>query len=74
MSDLTVRPEWLVARLFEACQNAGGQGNFARQHGIPQSILSEVLSGKRDVPETIANALGYVRTVVFRKITKQRTA
>lgn len=37
-----------------------GQGAFARRHGIPQSVVSEVGSERRPVPESIANALGLI--------------
>jgi hypothetical protein len=73
MSDPTVRTADVIALLREACRGEGGQSRFARQHSIPQSIVNEVLHGKRDVSETIANALGYVRVVIFREITKQET-
>ena len=48
-----------------ACVGAGSQQAWARQAGLSASYVSDVLSGRRDVSEAIANALGYVRRVAF---------
>ena len=37
----------------------------SRRLGIAQSVLCDILSGKREVQENIATMLGYQRTVVF---------
>lgn len=47
-------------RLADAVELAGSQSAWARKAGIPRSIVSEVLSQKRDIPESIINALGYI--------------
>lgn len=47
-------------RLADAVELAGSQSAWARKTGIPRSIVSEVLSQKRDIPESIINALGYI--------------
>ena len=47
-------------RLAEAVDLAGGQSAWARKTGVPRSTVSEVLSQKRDMPESIINALGYI--------------
>ena len=56
--------------LAEACATAGSMSAWARANGIPVSTVSETVSGKREPSEAIANALGLVRLVVFRKIAK----
>lgn len=58
----------VVAELRRACAGRGGQAAFARRAGVPESIVSMVLNGHRDVPEAIANALGFVETRAFRRI------
>ena len=47
--------------LAEAVELAGGQRKWARKTGIPQSVVSDVLSGKiSPPPESVINALGYI--------------
>lgn len=58
----------VLAALDRACAGRGGQSRFARAHMIPESVVSMALSGKRDLPQSIANALGFVETRAFRKI------
>ena len=55
----------LQAELSQACERAGSRSAWARKHGIPVSVVSEILCGKRDASEAIANALGYFRVVRF---------
>lgn len=52
--------EEIRSRLADAVGLAGSQSAWARKTGIPRSIVSEVLSQKRDIPESIINALGYI--------------
>lgn len=68
----TVDEAAVRARLNAAIlSRRGAQGAFARRVGIPQSVVSEVASGRRGVPESIANALGYVEAPKrYRKIAK----
>ena len=47
--------------LAEAVELADGQRKWARKTGIPQSVVSDVLSGKiNPPPESVINALGYI--------------
>ncbi|MFT8367525.1 MAG: hypothetical protein ABF646_02110 [Acetobacter papayae] len=52
--------EEIRARLADAVQMAGSQSAWARKAGVPRTTVSEVLSHKRDIPESIINALGYI--------------
>lgn len=56
------------AELKRQVTAAGGLMVFARMHGIPHSNLSEALSGRRLISETIANACGYIVQTTFKKI------
>lgn len=58
----------VLAALDRACAGKGGQAAFARANLIPQSVVSMARNGKRDLPQSIANALGFVETRAFRKI------
>ena len=53
----------ILTRLRAAC--AGNQRAFARKHDIVPSILSEVLSGRRDIPPSIMKALGVVERKTY---------
>lgn len=52
----------LRKEMWAECQKVRGQKFWALANGIQPSTLSEVLSGKKDVTEKMANALGYVYT------------
>lgn len=53
--------------LFAACEQAGGQRAWARQHGVSVSLVSEVLSGRRSAAKSIAiaNALRLIHVDAF---------
>jgi hypothetical protein len=51
--------------LFEHCEQAGGMRAWSRRHGVPVSLVSETLSGRRPPGEAIANALGFLFVPAF---------
>jgi hypothetical protein len=55
----------LRAELSRACEMAGGQSAWARLRGVSVSQVSEALSGRRDLSESMVNALGYMRVTRF---------
>lgn len=58
----------VLAELDRVCGGRGGQRAFSRKHLIPESVVSNARTGKRELPQSIANALGLVETRAFRKI------
>lgn len=60
----------LRAEQVRAVDVAGGQGAWAVRHGVERTVVSRAISGTRDVPESVANALGYVRQVRFVQVRK----
>lgn len=52
--------------LREACARAGGQKAWAQEHEVSPQLVCDILQGRRDVSERIANALGFIREVRFR--------
>lgn len=62
-----------LLRRFRAMFRYGDDGkrttavSFAKEYGLSQSYVSDVLAGKRGLADKIANALGYERRVVFRR-------
>jgi hypothetical protein len=48
-----------------ACRQAGGARAWARQHGISEQYVSDVLNARRDPGESILRPLGLVRIVRY---------
>ncbi|MCG4254235.1 hypothetical protein K6W37_10090 [Acetobacter senegalensis] len=49
------------SRLADRVDLAGGQRALSRKIGIPQPVISKVLSGAAEtIPESLINALGYI--------------
>ena len=53
-----------IKALNQAVEEAGSQNALARQIGLPQAYLSQVLSGTRPASEKLLTALGLKRIVV----------
>ncbi len=51
--------------LVAACDHSGGLRAFARRTGLTHSLVSQTLSGEREVGAAIANALGFALTPRF---------
>jgi hypothetical protein len=64
----------LIALLRLECERAGSVGAWARARGFSPGTVFDVLSGRRDVSEAIANALGFAREVRFRPLSIRRVA
>lgn len=45
--------------LADQIEMEGSLSRWSDRHGFPKSTVSEVLSKKRDMPESMANALGF---------------
>ena len=57
----------LIALLREQAP-IGKQEQWANDHDVQPSYLSDVLRGRRDPGKSIQKALGYERVVMYRKI------
>jgi hypothetical protein len=64
MPDLMTEAD-VIRDLSQKCELAGGQAAWASVHGVSRSQLCEVIAGRRSMPESIANAAGYVRVMRF---------
>lgn len=64
----------LIAILRSECERAGGQQAWARRAGFSPQYVCDVLKGRRDVSEAMANALGFLREVRFRPLATRRAA
>jgi hypothetical protein len=51
--------------LRKQCAEAGNQGNWARRHGVDQTYVSAVLSGRAFPGRKICGPLGYVKIITF---------
>ena len=54
--------EDIVRLLRAAVEREGSQTAFARRYGVERWRINAILSGKRPVTESVANALGLRRT------------
>lgn len=52
--------------LQEACVKAGSQRAWAKAHSVSEAYVSDVLSGRREMGESIAAALSLERVVTYR--------
>ena len=51
-------------------RQAGSQQALAEQLGISTQYLNDVLNGRRDITQRFAEKFGYLRVVLFEKLTK----
>lgn len=65
-ADLTLAD--VHGRLRTACREAGSQQAWAERHGFSASFVSDVLNGKRPMPDSVLVALGLVRVTVYRPL------
>ena len=49
-------------------EEAGTAANFARQHGLSEGLISQVLSGRHKIGPKIARACGYRKITVFQAL------
>jgi hypothetical protein len=63
--DVIVTEREALQELRRACQDAGSQRAWAKAHGYSDAYVSDVLNGRRDISEQLANALGLLRTVTY---------
>lgn len=64
----------LYALLRSECRRAGGQAAWAVAHDMSPQFVCDVLKGRREITERMANALGFVRRVSFHPISIRRAA
>ena len=60
----------ILAKLKKAVDKEKRNVHWARVHHVDESLLSNVLSGKRPVSESVARGLGYTKRSYFVKITE----
>jgi hypothetical protein len=57
----------VLRRLRAACEGAGGQAAWARQHGVLGTQPSEVLAGNKALTDRFLRPLGLEAEVVYRE-------
>ena len=65
MATRALSQQAFIERLRAAVDAAGSQEAFARQIGVKQQMINQVLSGERPPSRRIAEAIGYRRALVF---------
>lgn len=58
-------PDELMGMLRGAVQEAGTQKDAAHGFGISEQYLSDILLGRREISNRVANKFGLERAVVF---------
>jgi hypothetical protein len=58
----------IVGELREACKIAGSQLAWSKAKAVSNAAVCNILNGKREVNEPVANALGYVKKTVYVKM------
>lgn len=53
--------------LIKLVKDAYNQAEVAEGLGITPQYLSDILKGRRDISERVANALGFVKVVTFKE-------
>lgn len=69
---MSIDAQTLRSHLFTACEQAGGVRAWSRRTSVPVSLVSRTLNGLVEPGETVANALGYIRTVAYAPIRSVR--
>jgi predicted transcriptional regulator len=64
MADKEINP---ITELRKACEKAGSQKAWAQSVGLSAPYVSDVIAGRREPGESILNALGLQRIVIYRK-------
>jgi hypothetical protein len=67
MRAIGVTEDYMRSALAKACQEAGSQRQWALDHDLSEQYVSDILSGRRDVSEKVAAALGWRRVVKFER-------
>ena len=52
------------AKLVRAIKEAGGQRKLAREFGVPQQYISQMVNGERPLSDGILEKLGLRRTII----------
>lgn len=58
-------PADVTKMLAQACAQIGSQRAWADRHGFSPQYVCDVLSGRRDPSEAIANNLGLIRKIAY---------
>ena len=58
----------LVTALQAKCRVAGGVRAYARNVGLDNGLLSNILNGKRTMTVQVANALGYEPITMYQVV------
>lgn len=63
-----VEDEEIREELIKQCMEAGSQAAFCRIHGLRLADFNRAIRGLAPINRKLANALGYEKIVIYRKI------
>ncbi len=55
-------------RLQAECEKLGGQAGWAKAHGFSPAFVNDVLRGRRDITDRLAEALGFQRVTLWKDL------
>lgn len=67
ITDILAAPE-MRAEIIRRIDAAGGVSAWSRKTGISHTVVSLVKNGRREIPETVANACGFMAETIYKKI------
>lgn len=53
--------------LRRECSDLGTQKAWAEKHGVSPAYVNDLLQGRREISDNVADMLGYERRVIFTK-------
>ena len=65
MNKHPLTPDAMIDLLRAECETEGGQRPWAAKHGVSPQFVSDLLRGRRNISERVAEALGYRAEIVF---------
>ena len=65
MTTQVVFPEQLISALQDAIENGMTQKELAKELGISQQYLSDIIRGNRPLPGRVANLMGFAKMNTF---------
>ena len=60
-----INTEALLRKLHEATAVKGGAAQLARDGGVTEGLVSQIVNGKQKIGPKVARALGYQRKVLW---------
>ncbi|NBW16491.1 MAG: XRE family transcriptional regulator [Caulobacteraceae bacterium] len=64
-------PTAVIKRLRHEIDLLGSQAAWASKHGFSPQYITDILHGRRDITDRLANALGFARVTVWKDMRRE---